>query len=74
MEDYTDQMQEQITSFLLECTKENLNEDGRTNATAMIRIVSELESIGDSCFSLIMLSEKKYKKDIPLHENALAKL
>ena len=71
MEDYSDQMQEQITSFLMECTKENLNESGRNNATHMIRIVSELESIGDSCFSLIMLSEKKYTKDIPLHENAI---
>ena len=74
MEDYSDQMQEQITSFLLECTKENLNEDGRNNATAMIRIVSELESIGDSCFSLIMLSEKKYNKDIPLHDNAIIEI
>lgn len=74
MEDYSDQMQEQITSFLMECAKENLNEDGRNNATNMIRIVSELESIGDSCFSLIMLSEKKYKKDIPLHENAIEEI
>ncbi|MBI9097254.1 MAG: Na/Pi cotransporter family protein [Spirochaetaceae bacterium] len=71
MEDYSDQMQEQITGYLLECTKENLNEEGRNNASAMIRIVSELESIGDSCFSLIMLTVKKYKKNIPLHDNAI---
>ena len=71
MEDYSDQMQEQITAYLLECTKENLNEEGRNNASAMIRIVSELESIGDSCFSLIMLTVKKYKKNIPLHDNAI---
>lgn len=74
MEDYSDQMQEQITSFLMECTKDNINVDGRNNATNMIRIVSELESIGDSCFSLIMLSEKKYKKNIPLHENAIQEI
>lgn len=74
MEDYTDQMQEQITSFLMECTKENLNEDGRHNATNMIRIISELESIGDSCFSLIMLSQKKYTKKIPLHDNAIEEI
>ncbi|MBN2657949.1 MAG: Na/Pi cotransporter family protein [Spirochaetales bacterium] len=70
-EDYSDQMQEKITAYLLECSKENLNESGRDKATAMIRIVSELESIGDSCFSLIMLSQKKYKKKIPLHDNAI---
>ncbi len=74
LEDYSDQMQEEITAFLLECTKENMNEDGRNNATAMIRIVSELESLGDSCFSLIMLSQKKYNKKIPLHENAIEEI
>lgn len=71
LEDFTDQMQEEITAFLIECSKENLNEVSRINATAMIRIVSELESLGDSCFSLIMLSEKKYNKQIPLHQNAI---
>ncbi|MBB6482185.1 Na/Pi cotransporter family protein [Spirochaeta isovalerica] len=70
-EDFSDQMQEKITSFLLECSKENLNETGRNQVSSMIRIVSELESIGDSCFSLIMLSQKKYKKKIPLHDNAI---
>ncbi len=74
LEDYTDQMQEQITSFLLECSKENLNETSRNNVTAMIRIVSELESLGDSCFSLIMLSQKKYNKKIPLHDNAIEEI
>lgn len=71
MEDYSDQMQEKITAYLLECSKENLNEAGHENVNAMIRIVSELESIGDSCFSLIMLSQKKYKKQIPLHDSAM---
>lgn len=71
MEDFSDQMQEKITAYLLECAKENLNESSRDNANTMIRIVSELESIGDSCFSLIMLSQKKYKKKIPLHDNAI---
>lgn len=70
-EDYSDQMQEKITDYLLECSKEDLNETGRDQASSMIRIVSELESIGDSCFSLIMLSRKKYNKRIPLHDNAI---
>jgi len=73
-EDYSDQMQEKITAFILDCTKESLNEAGRQTASAMIRIVSELESIGDSCFSLIMLSQKRYKKKIPLHDNAIEEI
>lgn len=74
MEGLTDEMQEQITSYIIECSKENLDEDSRTNSTSMIRIISELESLGDSCFSLIMLSEKKYKKNTPLHKNAVEEI
>ena len=62
MEDYTDQMQEQISLFLVECLKENLNPGSAANVNAMIRIVDELESIGDSCYNLILLSERRYKK------------
>ncbi|MDA3812337.1 MAG: Na/Pi cotransporter family protein [Spirochaetaceae bacterium] len=74
MEDFTDQMREQITTFIIECTKENLDFDSRNNTTAMIRIISELESLGDSCFSLIMLTEKKYKKNTPFHGEAIEEI
>lgn len=74
MEDYSDQMQEEITKFLVACSGESLNETGRNNVSAMMRIVNELESIGDSCYNLILLSERRFKKDIPMHENAMAEL
>ncbi|MDC7125744.1 MAG: Na/Pi cotransporter family protein, partial [Spirochaetales bacterium] len=59
MEDFTDQMQEQITSYLIECTSEGLNEEGTRTATSMIRIVNELESIGDSCCNLVILLARR---------------
>ena len=74
MEDYTDQMQEEITKFLIACSAENLNEAGRANVSAMMRIVNELESIGDSCYNLILLSQRQYKKEIPLHKTAIDEL
>jgi phosphate:Na+ symporter len=74
MEDFTDQMREQITSFIIECNKENLDTDSRNNTTSMIRIISELESLGDSCFSLIMLTEKRYKKNTPFHAEAIEEI
>jgi phosphate:Na+ symporter len=40
----------------------------------MMRIVNELESIADSCYDLILLSERRFKKDIPLHNNAIKEL
>jgi phosphate:Na+ symporter len=74
MEDYSDQMQEEITKYLIACSGEGINENGRNNISAMMRIVNELESIGDSCYNLILLSERRFKKNIPLHENAMDEL
>jgi len=71
MEDYTDQMQEQISAYISDCTKEHLNERSAVNANAMIRIVNELESIGDSCFNLIILAQRRYDKKLQIDERAL---
>ncbi|MEW5815878.1 MAG: Na/Pi cotransporter family protein [Spirochaetota bacterium] len=71
MEDYTDAMQEEISKYLVECSKENLNEVSIENVNAMIRITDELESIGDSCFALIIILQKRYDKKISFHEEAL---
>ncbi|MBI9108566.1 MAG: Na/Pi cotransporter family protein [Spirochaetales bacterium] len=71
MEDVTDQMQEQITAYLIECSAEGLNEYGMKTSTAMIRVVNELESIGDSCYNLILLSERRHNKGIAIEKTAL---
>ena len=71
MENLTDQMQEEITKFLVECSKEELSERSVMNVNAMMRVVNELENIGDSCFKLMILTEKKYDKQIQLHNKAM---
>ncbi len=70
LEEYTDQMQEEISKFLVECTKEELSEKNVNNVNAMMRIINELENVGDSCFKLIILTQKKYDKKITLHSKA----
>ena len=42
MENLTDQMQEEITKFLVECSKEELSERSVMNVNAMMRVVNEL--------------------------------
>ncbi|HAK45527.1 MAG TPA: Na/Pi cotransporter [Spirochaeta sp.] len=74
MEDVTDQMQEQITAYLIECLSEGLNDHGMRSATAMIRITNELESIGDSCYNLILQAERRHKKELEIPEEALTAL
>jgi phosphate:Na+ symporter len=70
MEELTDQMQEEISKYLVECSKEELSEANINNVNAMMRIVNELENVGDSCYKLIILTQKKYDKKIKLHDKA----
>jgi len=70
MEELVDQMQTEISKYLVECTKEELNETSRMNVNAMLRIVHEIESISDSCYKLMILTQRKYNKKISLHDKA----
>jgi phosphate:Na+ symporter len=58
MESTSDQMQEQISTYLSECTKHELSYRSSKEAAAMIRLTNELESIGDSCLNLFLQIEK----------------
>ncbi|MFP4562810.1 MAG: Na/Pi cotransporter family protein [Spirochaetia bacterium] len=71
MEDYTDDMQEEISQYLVQCSEDQVNDVTFGNINAMMRIVSELESIGDSCYNLILLSQRRYDKKIKFDKDAI---
>ena len=71
MEDLSDHMQVEITKYLVECSKEDLSERSVMNLNAIMRIVNELENIGDSCYKLMLLTERKYSSNIQLHAKAM---
>jgi len=54
----SDQMQEQISTYLADCTKHELSLQSSTNAAVMTRITNELESIGDSSLNLFLQIER----------------
>ena len=58
IEDKSDQMQEQISSYLAECTKHELSLQSSKEASSMIRLTNELESIGDSTLNLFLQLER----------------
>ena len=58
IESKSDQMQEQISAYLAECTKHELSFESSKEAAAMMRITNELESIGDSFLNLSFQIEK----------------
>jgi phosphate:Na+ symporter len=63
-EDFIDQMQEQLTKYLLKCSQLDIDEKLRNNINVMIAIVGELESMSDDCLSigvyLKRITEKQY--------------
>ena len=74
LEEYTDQMQEQLSQSLVGVSQENLNPHSAKQITSLIRIINELESIGDSCYNLILLSERRYTHGYHFSEKAHQKL
>ena len=57
-ESKSDQMQEKISTYLAECTKHELSLQSSKEASAMIRLTNELESIGDSTLNLFLQLER----------------
>jgi phosphate:Na+ symporter len=74
MEDLTDQMQEEITKFLSQCSMDNMNQVSANNVYSMMRITNELESIGDSCYNLMILAERQNEQHIEIDSKAIESL
>lgn len=74
MENLTDQMQEEITKFLSKCSMDNMNHVSAKSVYSMMRITNELESIGDSCFNLMLLAERRAKQNIEFDPLAVESL
>jgi phosphate:Na+ symporter len=73
-EEYADRIQEELSRFLLEVTRQDVNEKTQNNIQHLLRIVAELENITDSCMNLIYLIERCEKKKIVLESEELASL
>lgn len=73
-EELTDRMQEELSGFLAHLSMENLKTRSAENVNHLMRIVHELESIGDSCFNLLILSKRRYDKELIIPESGLEAL
>lgn len=69
-EKLTDEMQREITNFLTLCSEIALTDTYAKNVNAMIRIVHELEGIGDSVLRIMLITKEKYDKKYQMHPEA----
>lgn len=70
-----DRMEEEIANYLTKVTEGELSILGSKRITAMLSVVTDLESVGDSCYNLaktlIRKRDKKIIFDTPLNENLI---
>jgi phosphate:Na+ symporter len=62
-EEYADEMNEILTSFLIDCTREMMNERSRDRISGLLRVIANLEDMADSCYGLVVLLERSVRKD-----------
>ena len=73
-EDYADQMREQISRFLIECTRAQLSPRSEQKVTQLLRIVADLEDMTDDCYSLSLTLQRSYHKKMEFNRKELDSL
>jgi phosphate:Na+ symporter len=73
-EDYADQMQEELSKFLVKCSQLPINDVTKTNISNMLRIVDDLESITDECYSVSLHLKRSVEKDMQFKKDDLDRL
>jgi phosphate:Na+ symporter len=62
-EEYADAMREELSRFLIECTRHQLNQDSERKVSQFLRIIVDLEDMTDDCYSLMIILERSVRKD-----------
>jgi phosphate:Na+ symporter len=62
-EEYADAMREELSRFLIECTRHHLNQDSERKVSQFLRIIVDLEDMTDDCYSLMLILERSVRKD-----------
>ncbi len=73
-EEYTDQMERELTSLLATFSTDTLSRRSAEATTSLLRIIDELESIADSGFNIGLLAERANRKKHAIEAMALEEL
>ncbi|MCR4824672.1 MAG: Na/Pi cotransporter family protein [Bacteroidales bacterium] len=68
-EQISDNMENEIGKYLGQVSNAHLSDDTKQKIRAMLREISELESIGDSCYNLARTLERRRAQEVRLTEN-----
>jgi len=74
MENHTDLLEKEISSFLVRVSRDTLSEDQSNEISVLLQKVNDLESIGDQCESLMKLLRRKYDKKLDFSEKGIKEI
>lgn len=67
-EDISDRMEIEIAHYLNRCAEGRLSNEGKLHIAGLLRIVSEIESIADSCYGISKTLIRKQENKAPFNE------
>ncbi|MEY8245730.1 Na/Pi cotransporter family protein [Heminiphilus faecis] len=67
-EEISDRMEIEIANYLNRCAEGRLSNEGKLHIAAMLNIVSEIESIADSCFGCAKILLRKQESSVEFDE------
>jgi phosphate:Na+ symporter len=73
-EETADEMREELTRFLIECTHQPLSRQSDRKISLLLRIIADLEDMTDDCCSISYILERSVKKDLIFKEQEMAAL
>jgi phosphate:Na+ symporter len=73
-EDFTDEMREELTRFLMECNRQQLSVRSENRVSRLLRITADLENMTDDCYGIGFLLETSVRKDQIFREKEIRAL
>jgi phosphate:Na+ symporter len=73
-EDYADRMREELTRFLIECTRQQLSKQSEKYVSRLLWIIGDLEDMTDDCYSVSLILERSVRKDHVFKEKEMEAL
>ena len=73
-EEYADEMREEITNFLIECTREFLSPRSKARISRLLKITADLEDLTDDCYSASQILNQSITKKQVFKRKELAAL
>ena len=63
-ENYADEMREQITAFLMECSRGQISNRSKGRIARLLRIIADLEDLTDDCYSASLILNQSVEKKL----------